>query len=56
MYTTGLHDICNTATNRVKSRLTDMGTFLREQPTALTEYDEPLNYSLIRIQLLTDQI
>ncbi|MDR3552531.1 MAG: hypothetical protein P4L75_05335 [Clostridia bacterium] len=24
-----------------KKRITDMGTFLREQPTALTEYDHP---------------
>jgi site-specific DNA recombinase len=30
-----------------KKRISDMGTFLREQPTALTEYDEPLVRRLI---------
>ena len=30
-----------------KKRIADMGTFLREQPTALTEYDEPLVRRLI---------
>ena len=30
-----------------KKRITDMGTFLREQSTALTEYDEPLVRRLI---------
>ncbi|MPN29451.1 hypothetical protein SDC9_176904 [bioreactor metagenome] len=30
-----------------KKRITEMGTFLREQPTALTEYDEPLVRRLI---------
>ncbi|TGA98375.1 resolvase [Sporolactobacillus shoreae] len=30
-----------------KKRITDMGTFLREQPTTLTEYDEPLVRRLI---------
>lgn len=30
-----------------KKRISDMGTFLREQPTALTEYDEPLARRLI---------
>jgi len=30
-----------------KKRIADMSTFLREQPTALTEYDEPLVRRLI---------
>lgn len=30
-----------------KKRIADMGNFLREQPTALTEYDEPLVRRLI---------
>lgn len=30
-----------------KKRIADMGTFLREQPTALTAYDEPLVRRLI---------
>jgi len=30
-----------------KKRITDMGSFLREQPTALTEYNEPLVRRLI---------
>ncbi|MFA6808500.1 MAG: DNA recombinase [Eubacteriales bacterium] len=30
-----------------KKRITDMGTFLREQPTALAEYDEPLVRRLV---------
>ena len=30
-----------------KKRIADMGTFLREQPTALTEYNEPLVRRLI---------
>lgn len=30
-----------------KKRITDMGTFLREQPTTLTKYDEPLVRRLI---------
>ena len=30
-----------------KKRIADMGAFLREQPTALTEYDEPLVRRLI---------
>ena len=30
-----------------KKRISDMGTFLREQPTALTEYDESLIRRLI---------
>ncbi|WP_246419301.1 hypothetical protein [Caproicibacterium amylolyticum] len=30
-----------------KKRIADMGTFLREQPTTLTEYDEPLVRRLI---------
>lgn len=30
-----------------KKRIADMGTFLREQTTALTEYDEPLVRRLI---------
>jgi site-specific DNA recombinase len=30
-----------------KKRIADMGTFLREQPTALTEYDEPLVRRLV---------
>lgn len=30
-----------------KNRIADMGTFLREQPIALTEYDEPLVRRLI---------
>nr|WP_319489331.1 hypothetical protein [uncultured Caproiciproducens sp.] len=30
-----------------KKRIADMGTFLREQPTTLTEYDEPLARRLI---------
>ncbi len=28
--------------DEVKKRIADMVTFLREQPSALTEYDEPL--------------
>ena len=30
-----------------KKRIADMDTFLREQPTALTEYDEPLVRRLV---------
>lgn len=30
-----------------KKRIADMGTFLREQPTVLTEYEEPLVRRLI---------
>jgi site-specific DNA recombinase len=30
-----------------KKRIADMGTFLQEQPTALTEYDEPLVRRLV---------
>jgi site-specific DNA recombinase len=30
-----------------KKRIADMGTFLREQPTALTQYDKPLVRRLI---------
>lgn len=31
----------------LKNRIADMGAFLREQPTVLTEYDEPLVRRLI---------
>jgi len=31
-----------------KKRIADIGTFLREQPTALIEYDEPLVRRLIK--------
>jgi site-specific DNA recombinase len=30
-----------------EKRITDMGDFLRKQPTAITEYDEPLVRRLI---------
>lgn len=33
--------------DEVKKRISDMDTFLREQPTALTDYDEPLVRRLI---------
>jgi len=33
--------------DELKKRISDMGTFLREQPTTLTEYDEPLVRRLI---------
>ena len=33
--------------DELKKRIDDMGAFLREQPTALTEYDEPLVRRLI---------
>ena len=33
--------------DEVKKRITDMATFLREQPTTLTEYVEPLVRRLI---------
>lgn len=33
--------------DEVKKRIADMDTFLRERPTALTEYDEPLVRRLI---------
>lgn len=33
--------------DEVKKRITDMGAFLQEQPTAITEYDEPLVRRLI---------
>ncbi len=34
--------------DELKNRITDMGTFLRKQPTALTEYDEPPVRRLIK--------
>jgi site-specific DNA recombinase len=34
--------------DEVKKRITDMGIFLREQPTAITEYDESLIRRLIK--------
>lgn len=37
----------NVGCDELKKRITDMGDFLREQPTALTEYDEPLVRRLI---------
>lgn len=37
----------STGRDEQKKRITDMDTFLREQPTALTEYDEPLVRRLI---------
>ena len=33
--------------DEVRKRIVDMSTFLREQPTAITEYDEPLVRRLI---------
>ncbi len=33
--------------DELKKRIADMNTFLREQPTAITEYDEPLVRRLI---------
>ena len=33
--------------DELKKRITDMGDFLRKQPTAITEYDEPLVRRLI---------
>lgn len=33
--------------DELKKRIADMGTFLRDQPTALTEYNEPLVRRLI---------
>lgn len=32
----------NAGRDEPKKRIADMGTFLREQPTALAEYNEPL--------------
>ncbi|MEN6489301.1 MAG: recombinase family protein [Smithella sp.] len=37
----------NVGRDELKKRITDMGDFLREQPTAITEYDEPLVRRLI---------
>ncbi|MGB8454495.1 MAG: hypothetical protein WCD89_19470 [Anaerocolumna sp.] len=37
----------NAGRDELKKRIADMGTFLREQPTVLTEYDEPLVRQLI---------
>ncbi len=37
----------NVNRDELKNRIADMGTFLRKQPTALTEYDEPLVRRLI---------
>lgn len=33
--------------DEVKKRITDMSTFLKEQPTTITEYDETLVQRLI---------
>ena len=33
--------------DELKKRIADMGEFLRKQPTAITEYDEPLVRRLI---------
>lgn len=33
--------------DELKKRINDMGNFLRKQPTAITEYDEPLVRRLI---------
>lgn len=37
----------NVNRDELKNRIADMGIFLKEQPTALTEYDEPLVRRLI---------
>ena len=37
----------NVGRDELKKRITDMGDFLRKQPTAITEYDEPLVRRLI---------
>ena len=37
----------NVNRDELKNRIADMGAFLREQPTALAEYDEPLIRRLI---------
>ena len=37
----------NVGHDELKKRITDMGDFLREQPTAITEYDEQLVQRLI---------
>ena len=37
----------NIGRDELKNRIADMGDFLKEQPTALTEYDEPLVRRLI---------
>ena len=37
----------NVGWDELKKRITDMGDFLQKQPTAITEYDEPLVRRLI---------
>ncbi len=37
----------NANRDELKNRIADMGTFLREEPTALAEYDEALVRRLI---------
>ncbi len=37
----------NVGRDELKKRIADMGDFLRKQPTAITEYDEPLVRRLI---------
>lgn len=37
----------NVGRDELKKRITDMGDFLRKQPIAITEYDEPLVRRLI---------
>jgi site-specific DNA recombinase len=37
----------NSGRDELRKRITDMSTFLREQPTAITEYNEPLVRRLI---------
>jgi site-specific DNA recombinase len=40
-------DTNNVNRDELKKRITDMSTFLKKQPTALTEYDEQLVRRLI---------
>lgn len=37
----------NVGRDELKKRIADMGDFLREQPTTITEYDDPLVRRLI---------
>lgn len=39
--------VANVNRDELKNRIADMGAFLKEQPTVLTEYDEPLVRRLI---------
>jgi len=41
--------------DELKKRITDMGDFLRKQPSAITKYDEPLVRRLIEKVTIYDE-